>query len=343
MQTTRHSTEKIDKHIEIVGSTNSRLTAMSASSRDTIYAILKKHYAHVSISIVNNMDDLETLVAKKPDLVLLGMKLILLDETKSYDESPKLWLSTYLKANDINFTGSTSAALTLEFDKPKAKQNVLDSGLNTSAYFKVKIHDSMPEHTLTFPLFVKPSNCAGSNGIDQMSIVHDNTALSAKVASIHHKLSSDALVEEYLPGREFSVGIIRHSDQTALLAMPIEITAPPDEKGNRFLSETVKTEDTEKVTAVHDRDLKAKLCELGTAIFESLGASDYGRIDLRLDRFDNPSFIEANLMPGLSNHGYLSRCATLNTHLTHEDILLQIVKLGFKSTPRTLLAAAARA
>jgi D-alanine-D-alanine ligase len=343
MQTTHHSIEKIDTHIEIVGSTNSRLTAMSASSRQTILAILKRHYTHVSTSIVNNMDDLEALVAKKPDLVLLGMKLILLDETKSYDESPKLWLSTYLKANDINFTGSNSAALTLEFDKPKAKQNVLDSGLNTSAYFKVKIHDSVPQHALTFPLFVKPSNCAGSNGIDQMSIVHDNTALSAKVASIHHELSSDALVEEYLPGREFSVGIVRQPDQTSLLAMPIEITAPPDEKGNRFLSETVKTEDTEIVTAVHDPVLKAKLCELGTAIFESLGASDYGRIDLRLDRFDNPSFIEANLMPGLSSHGYLSRCASLNTQLSHEDILLSIVNLGLKNTPCALQTTTANA
>ena len=323
-------TKKIDKYIEIVGSSKPRLNAMSRDSQLTMLEVLGAQYTKVAITLVDNMADLKMLVAKKPDLVVLGMKLVLLDSSKSYDDSPKVWLSSYLSEHNISFTGSDTNALNLEFDKHEAKQKVIDAGLQSSAYFIARIDQPLPKHKLTFPLFVKPTNRGDSKGIDERSVVHSDLELELKIRSIHSELSSDALIEEYLPGREFSVAVIRRPVSSDLLAMPIEITAPADRKGNTFLSEAVKQADSEKVVVIQNPALKNALNTLAIGVFEALGSRDYGRIDMRLDAFGNPSFIEANLMPGLSDHGYLSRCFYVNERITYSDMILSIVSLGLE-------------
>jgi len=319
----------IDSYIEIVGSSKARLNAMARDSRESIHAVLSKQYAKVGITIVDDMAGLKALVAKKPDLVILGMKLVLLDPTKSYDDSPKVWLSEYLDQHGIAYTGSDTAALTVEFDKPVAKQMVMDASLQSSAYFISSIKQPVFDHSLEFPLFVKPTNRGDSKGIDEMSVVYTQDELEAKITAIHKECGSDALIEEYLTGREFSVAVVKQSD-ASLLAMPIEITAPADTKGNSFLSEAVKDADSERVLAVNDDVLKAKLNDLATGVFEALGSRDYGRIDMRLDGLGTPSFIEANLMPGLSNHGYLSRCFAINEDISYEGMILSIANLGLQ-------------
>jgi D-alanine-D-alanine ligase len=322
----------IEAHIEIVGSTNPRINAMSEDARLSIQETLKKRYSNVGISIVNNFEDLQALVAKKPELVILGMKLVLLDPSKSYDDSPKVWLSDYLYEHNIAFTGSDTAALTLEFDKQVAKQSVIDAGLKSSRYFVSTLAAPIYDHTLSYPLFVKPTNRGDSKGVDGRSLVHSQQELEAKIRSIHIELSSDALIEEYLPGREFSVAVIKQRDSEALLALPIEITIPVNNQGDKFLSEEIKQADTEQVIAVTDSELEEKLNALAIGVFTALGSRDYGRIDMRIDALDEPSFIEANLMPGLSDHGYLSRCFMLNGEVSYENMIEQITTLGIVRT-----------
>src|SRR6266540_4449170 len=191
---------KIDAHIEIVGSSNPRLNAMAQDAQLSMLVVLSKRYAHVAITIVDDMAGLERLVAKKPDLVVLGVKLVLLEPAKGYDDSSKTWLSSYLEAHDIAYTGSDTAALALEFDKPEAKQAVMDADLQSSAYFISSIKQPTFSHNLRYPLFVKPTNRGDSKGIDEMSVVRSQAELEHKIVSIHAECSSDVLVEEYLSG-----------------------------------------------------------------------------------------------------------------------------------------------
>ncbi len=321
---------KINKHIEIVGTNNPRLSAMAASSRQAILAVLRKHYTKVSITMVEDMADLDALVTKQPDLVILGMKLILLDPLLGYEDSPKVWLSAYLDEHNIAFTGSGADAMALQLDKHVAKQKVLDAGLQSSAYFISSIDKPSFAHDLTFPLFVKPSNRGGSSGIDEQSVVHTNTELQAKIIALHDKYSSDVLIEEYLVGREFSVAVIKQQVSGELVAMPIEITAPADTRGHMFLSAAVKEADLEKVVILDDSLLKDTVSAFAIDAFEALSSRDFGRIDMRLDTNGEPSFIEANLMPGLSSHGYLFRCLSLNAGTTYDDMILSIVGVGLE-------------
>lgn len=326
----QRATKKTTKHIEIVGSTNPRISAMTGSTQLTIQTVLSAHYTEVGITHVNDMADLEALVAKKPDLVVLGMKFVLLDPSADYDASPKVWLAEYLTAHGINFTGSNTEALKLGCNKPAAKQAVIDAGLQSAAYFIAPIGQPIAKHDLQFPLFVKPTNRGGGEGIDEMSAVNTEAELHAKIDAVHAVCNSDALIEEYLPGREFSVAVIRQPGSTNLRAMPIEISSPVDTKGNAFLSEAVKKADTEKALPMTDQLLKNTLSALAIGVFKALGSKDYGRIDMRLNADGVPCFIEANLMPGLSNHGYLLRCFTINKNTSYEDMILSIVRLALE-------------
>src|SRR6185503_701270 len=99
---------------------------------------------------------------------------------------------------------------------------------------------------LVFPLFIKPTDLGGGEGIDSSSVVHNFDELKLRVQSIAADLHSDSLVEEYLPGREFSVAILKSQHSTEFSVMPIELIAPADNRGQRILSREVKAADTEK-------------------------------------------------------------------------------------------------
>ena len=321
---------KINKYIEIVGASESRLNAMSKNSRLHISTALSKKYSTVKISSISTLQDLQDLVDRKPDLVILGMKVLLLNPEMGYDDSPKLWLSDFLAENGISFTGSETNALRLEYNKPEAKNHILAAGLQSAVYFVSSLKKPTYNHNLEFPLFIKPANRGSSKGIDENSVVYNQSDLEAKIASIHTTLNSDALLEEYLPGREFSVAIIENPAANLPIAMPVEIVSPKDNNGNYFLSTAIKKADLEKVTAITDAPLKKQVSDFAIRVFKTLGARDYGRIDIRLDAQGNPHFIEANLMPGLSNHGYLSRCFALNQQVDYDDMVLSIVELALK-------------
>ena len=310
---------------------------MAKDSRITILEVLRKKYKRVNISIVNNMKDLDALVAKKPDLVVLGMKLVLLDPECGFDESRKIWLADYLRKKGIAYTGSNSEALSLEFEKQEAKQVTIKAGLNSSRYFISPHASPVFASDLTFPLFVKPTNRGDSKGVDEQSVVYSQEQLETKVKTIHRSFKSDALIEEYLPGREFSVGVIRQAYTNELIAMPIEISSPIDERGHSFLSKSIKDSDNETVLEVTDPNLRESLNTLAIEVFKALGSRDYGRIDMRIDANGKPSFMEANLMPGLSNHGYLSRCFAMNLNISYEEMILKIVSLGLEPAKELFL------
>lgn len=319
--------KKIQRHIEIVRSTKVELSSLSLESCDAIYAVLSRHYSQVGVSTVNDLADLERLVAKQPDLVFMGMKFL------PSDQSPtgKIWISSYLEQHGIGHTGSSQYAIEAELSKPLAKQRVLAAGIKTAAFLVIK-HDQAYDYEnigLRFPLFVKPTSLGGGQGIDNNSIVHDVAALRAKVASLAAQYSADALVEEYLTGREFSVAVLQNEYSEDLLVMPIELVAADNGRGDRILSQQVKSSNQETVLSVTDTSMRSLIVNVATSVFAALGARDYGRIDIRLDAAGQPHFLEANLIPSLiSGYGSFPKACALNIAMDYETMILSIVNLG---------------
>lgn len=310
---------------------------MSRESCRSIFAVLDKNFSDVGVTVVNNLLDLEALVARRPDLVFLGVKYIPQDTAIDLSEDSKIWLSDYLSEHDIACTGSPQIAYELERDKPLAKQRVLDAGLSTSPYCVIQRDNliNIEDLQLSFPLFVKPTNRGGGSGVDSGSVVYNIEQLNAKVHSIAIELQADSLVEEYLPGREFSVAILKEEHTTGFLVMPIELVAPIDERGVRMLSNKVKTSNTEQVFLVTDEVARAEVVRLALDVFCALGARDYGRIDIRLDVSGTPNFLEANLIPSLiSGYGSFPKACVLNSGLEYEPMIMRIAKLGLARAVR---------
>lgn len=322
---------KANKHIEIVSSTKSGFSSMSQVSRDAALAVLAKRYTDVRVTLIDNLSDLEALVARQPDLIFLGMKFIPVNPALGLSDSGKIWIAEYLDEHGIAYTGSGHMAHELELNKPLAKQRALDAGLNTSLFYVARQNQSLNEADipLPYPVFIKPTSRGGGLGIDSDSVAYNFEQLRSKVNSIATKLQSDSLIEKYLSGREFSVAILKSEHLDEFSVMPIELIAPPDEHGVRILSGKVKSSDTESFVEVTDKIIKAKVSALAINIFQTLGGRDYGRIDIRLDAAGTPHFLEANLIPSLINcYGNFPKACLLNMGMGYESMILSIVGLG---------------
>lgn len=327
---------KINKSIEIVISTNKRLSSMSLDSRVEIKAILEKHYADVRITDVCNIAELDKVIARRPDLVFLGMKFV--SDDSSVDARP-IWLSQRLSEAGIAYTGSDKAASMLEHNKQLAKQQVYGQGLVTAASLLLRHGEHYEEREITvdYPIFIKPVDGGGGSGINEHSLVHNFSELEQQVAWLMDCHQTDVLLESYLPGREFSVGILQEISSTQFHALPLEIVAPPNQTGSRFLSSRIKRADAEQAFEITDPQLHSTLCAFALSAFEALGGQDYGRIDVRMDSNGTPHFLEANLLPSLlNNYGNLPKASLMNIGLTHERLVLQITTLGLAKNAEAL-------
>ncbi len=331
---------KRTRRIEIVRSTILELSSMSQESCDGIFRVLSQRYTSVRVSVVNNLADLEAVVARNPDLVFLGMEYVFADQLFGTQDANKIWVTQYLDDHGIAYTGSNRPVHMLERNKDLAKQKVEEAGLRTSPFWVAKMGELLTREdiALPYPLFVKPRNRGGGVGIDSDSVIYDFEHLVHKIDAISTQLQTDSLVEEFLPGREFSVAVLKTIDAEEFAIMPIELIAPLDKNNERILSDQVKTSNAESAIAITDDALRQQVATLALNVFHALGARDYGRIDIRLDRFGKANFLEANLLPSLiSGYGSFPKACMLNIHLEYEPMIIQIVELGLRrSQSRTI-------
>jgi len=312
--------------IEVVRSTSKFISSMSDVSAKDIVSLLSKHYSDVIMTNVNTIADLEALVARKPDLVFSGLYFIR-DEARN---GAKVWLADILEQHGIPYTGSDKHANRLSLNKHLAKQRLVEQGINTPAFKLARRDDTAPvtEGSLQFPLFVKPSNKSGGQGIDVFSVVHTTEQLQDKVRSIHENDHTDALIEEYLSGREFSVAIIGDLDG-GLMPMPLELVAAEDSNGDRIRSQIIKSTDSEDMNEVTDPIERALVGNFAVDAFRAIGGAGYGRIDLRFNSACVPFFLEANHIPSLLQiDSSFLRAYEFTYGKDYEAMLLQLVQLA---------------
>ena len=293
-----------------------------------VFEILSNHYRQVCITPISTRYDLEQLAFRRPDLVFSGVKYFQFN-------SSNLWLNDFLDLHGIAYIASSKSALDNEHDKARAKRIMLEAKIATADHFQTAPgeHSSAEAIPLAFPLFVKPVTGGDSRGVDANSIVHDFDSFRRKVLDVHENQMARALVETYLSGREYSVGILEDAISGNLRAMPIEIIAAPNQNGHRILDYDIKKRDAESVEVVKDMLVHAQLCEIAKAAFRALGGKSLGRIDIKMNHENVPHFMEANLMPGLRK-GYFYRGCVLNLQMSYEEMILTIAENGLLACPR---------
>ena len=290
-----------------------------------ILKIISRRYLHVLITVINSEKDLEDMALRKPDLVFSGVKYFNFN-------SKIIWLNDYLDLFGIPYIASNRAALDNESNKILAKKIIKKNQIKTADFFIAEPGEYLNKLSIPidFPLFVKPVSGGDSIGINSKSIVHDFAAFEKKVLDIKLKQNTSALVETYLSGKEYSVGIFEDSDNHNLKAMPIEISVKANSEGYQILDFNVKKNDTEIVLPVKDSKIFNDLSKLAKDAFTALGGKSLGRIDIKMDHLGVPHFIEANLMPGLQQ-GYFYRSCVLNLNMNYDDMILSITSNGLTS------------
>jgi len=322
---------KIDKMIEIVvvpnlGEVNSHQDNVGIILEEkNVLRILSKRYKSVLITEINSEEDLVALANRKPDLVFSGVKYF-------FFNNRNIWLNDYLEMFDIPYIASSKVALDNESDKNRAKRIMQKNNISTADFFITNPGEYLKESLipLEFPLFIKPVTGGDSRGVDKNSLVFNFEDFTAKVLDIKKNQNSPSIVETYLVGKEYSVGIFEDSINGSLRAMPIEIIVKKNINGHCILDFDVKKNDEEEVILVTDIEIFNKLSELAKNSFKALGGKSLGRIDIKMNHLGVPHFIEANLMPGLRK-GYFYRSCVLNLDMSYEDMIFSIANTGLSS------------
>ena len=203
---------------------------------------------------------------------------------------------------DIPFVGADALSLGVTLDKVVAKKCFIADGIPTARYFKASSTDNLKVlNTIGFPLFVKTLHEGTSKGITESSRVENFDQLKVQVDRICGDYKQPALVEEFIKGTEFTVGVIGNNPPVAMPVVQYAI-AGKTALGNEFYSyQHVAQKLVEHICpAPIDEKLSARLQELAVRVYKSVDCRDFGRVDFRVDEAGNPYVLEINPLPNLS-------------------------------------------
>ena len=189
--------------------------------------------------------------------------------------------------------------------------------------------------SLRMPLIVKPLRMDASIGIDAKAVVANEKDAIKRVAHIHEKIGDSALVEEYIEGREFHVGVIGNREPVALPAIEIDFSGLPEgsprilDHKAKWVKRSVEFKGTKAVIADVPAELRARLSGVATAAYRALRVRDYGRIDLRLTSGGELFVIEVNASCYLEKAAEFAQAAAA-AGMDHPTLVRRIVDLALE-------------
>jgi D-alanine-D-alanine ligase len=245
-------------------------------------------------------------------------------ETEAYVAGLLEWLG-------LPFTGSPSQTLALALDKHLTKQLLRGAGLPTPEFFRVD-DLPVPECPLEWPVIVKPAMQDASAGVDQGSVVTGQRGLNARVASLLKRYGPPVLVEQFIRGREFNVGLVAVPHlRTLPVSEILFVTEDPgywpivtyDAKwkpGSREFEGTPR-----RCPAETTLKLAARLESLACRASRLLGCRDYARVDFRVRATGRPYILEVNPNPDFSpDAGFAAGLAAAG--LTYAQFTVDLVR-----------------
>ena len=265
-----------------------------------------------------------------------------------------------LEMLQIPYTGSRVLTNGISLDKTLTKRIWRDRRLPVAPFQEFTIGDEPLRPELKFPLFVKPAREGTGMGVDLKAIVKNEKELRERAMYIINTYQQPALVETFLPGREFTVGIMGRSDAKLYSRHPewyekdgfhrfpvLELDSRRSVTPNVY-SQASKAKDVGAEGAPDyvcpaniDPELEKKLKHFALRAHQLLYALDISRTDIRLDEEGNPRLLEINTLPGLTP-GYSDLCLQAKAEgIRYEDLILDILYLGASRwgmvAPRELL------
>jgi D-alanine-D-alanine ligase len=212
-----------------------------------------------------------------------------------------------LEAWHIPYVFSDALTMTLCLDKAMAKRLFQHAELPTPDFCVISDISELSEEVdlPDFPLFVKPIHEGTSKGIDAGSVVVSPSELSSRVEWVLDTYRQPALVERYLAGPEFTVGVLGNGPESRALGV-LKVSVLDSNDGVYGFLQKEECETRVAYTPVESTVLVDDLTKLAIKAYHVLECKDAGRVDIRLDETGNMQLLEVNPLPGL--------------HPTHSDL-----------------------
>jgi D-alanine-D-alanine ligase len=282
------------------------------------------------LGVLDSLTELRAAIADwKPDIVFNLLEEF--DGIVTYDQH----VVAFLELLRQPYTGCNPRGLLLSRDKSLCKQLLAFHRIPTPQFtvFGRGVRFRVPRK-LKFPLFVKSTVEDASLGIAQASVVEDAAKLRERVEFVHEQVKSDALVEEFIEGRELYVGIMGNDRLTRLPVWEMVFGSMPDSLAaiaTRKVKWDKRYQARYGITTRAAEDLPpalvARLDKLSRRIYRALGLSGYARMDFRLTSEGAVYVLEANANPNLEAEEDFAESARA-AGIGYQELLAKLIQLG---------------
>ncbi len=248
-----------------------------------------------------------------------------------FGRNREAWVPTVLESAGIPFIGSDALTMSLTLDKVATKKFLIADGIPTPGYFATDTPLTLDQPVpLSFPLIVKPQWEGSSKGITKNSKVMTKEELNEQILFIGEKYHQPALIEEFIAGREFTIGIIGNGKNLEVFPV-IEITYRGEPLGKKYyFGRYVNTSDMRLICpATIDVKLSNTLKELAKHVYLSVDCRDIGRVDIRVDEKENPFVLEINPLPALSRQDAFGTFAKV-LKISYSAMIEKILSASFR-------------
>ena len=297
---------------------------------DVTDALEKAGHEVKALGLGDNLSELRSVITDwKPEVAFN-----LLEEFQgivTYDQ----YVVAFLELMKLPYTGCNPRGMMISRDKALSKQILAYHRIPTPGFavFRKGQRYRIPRR-LKYPLFVKSATEDASFGISQASVVSDLERLKERIEFIHEQTNSDALVEEYIEGRELYVGVLGNERLRSLPVWEMDFGTLPDVMAG-IATRKVKWDRTyQKKHGIRTGAAQnlpdgcaAYLDKLSKRIFRALYLSGYARMDFRMRPDGSVFVLEANCNPNISREEDFAESAQA-AGLEYPALLEQIIRVG---------------
>jgi len=236
-----------------------------------------------------------------------------------------------LELMGIPYTGSDAFALGLALNKFHVKQVLRSAGIPTArSYLRYPGQKRTSPRGMRFPVIVKPAHEDASLGINSNSVCHTEEQLERQIRYIHDVYEQEALVEEYLDGREFNVSVIGDENPEVLAIQEIDFAGLPEGEP-RIVSYRAKWDEESEFyngtvpvcPANIPKRMETRMRDIAIRSHRCVGCRDYSRVDLRTDARGSLFVLEVNPNCDISPDAGFARAARVAGY-SYSEIILKI-------------------
>jgi D-alanine-D-alanine ligase len=284
------------------------------------------------VGVLDSLTELRTVMTEwRPDIAFNLLEEF--DGIVTYDQH----VVAFLELSRQRYTGCNPRGLLLSRDKPLSKQLLSYHRIPTPQFtvFRRGARLHVPRK-LRYPLFVKSATEDASLGISQASIVDDLARLRERVGFIHDQVGSDALVEEYIDGREIYIGVLGNDRLTRFPPWELSFGSLPEGQApiaTRKIKWDKRYQQKHGIATQAASDLDpavvVRLDQLARRIYRVLGLSGYARMDFRVRPDGSVFVLEANANPNLAQGEDLAQ-SVLAAGTGYDELLTRILQLGLR-------------